>query len=201
MPASYFEIPVVDLDRARRFYADVVGIPSEESAVDGYRMALFPDVGGGRANGALAQGDVYHPGKSGALVYLAVESIDDVIVRLALTGAEPLLPKQAADEYGFVAEIEDSEGNRVGLHERVTAPTAAPTETDFLSLAVSPQVLPRSLKVAVVVGTLLFAINYGDRLLSGALVMTDILKIGLTYLVPYGVATWSAVSALREREA
>ena len=149
--------------------------------MDGYRMALFPDVGDGRANGALAQGDVYQPGKSGALVYLAVESIDDVLARLALNGAEPLLPKQPADEYGFIAEIEDSEGNRVGLHERVAAPEAAPTDIDFLSLAMSPQVLPRSLKVAMVVGTLLFAINHGDRLLSGAIAMTDILKIGLTY--------------------
>ncbi|MEL7043966.1 MAG: nitrate/nitrite transporter NrtS [Pseudomonadota bacterium] len=199
MPASYFEIPADDLERARRFYAEVIGIPSEEGAVDGYRMAFFPDVGDGRANGALAEGDVYRPGKHGALVYLEVSSIDDVLKRLAEFGAEPLLAKQRADEHGFIAEIEDSEGNRVGLHERERVPDTEMSDATFWSLAMSSRVLPRSLRVAVVVGTLLFIINYGDRLLSGGLLATDALKIGLTYLVPYGVATWSAVSALRER--
>lgn len=199
MPASYFEIPAHDLKRARRFYAEVVGIPSQESVVDGYRMALFPDAGDGRANGALAEGDVYRPGKSGALVYLEVQSIDGVLSRLAAYGCEPLLAKQPADEHGFIAEIEDSEGNRVGLHERVPEPVAAVSLPSFWEIALSPQVLPRSLRVSAVVGTLLFLINYGDRLLAGGLVAADALKIGLTYLVPYGVATWSAVRALRER--
>ena len=45
----------------------------------------------------------------------------------------------------------------------------------------------------VVVGTLLTAINQGDFILAGQ--KPDLVKVGLTYLVPYGVSTFSAVRA------
>jgi drug/metabolite transporter (DMT)-like permease len=55
----------------------------------------------------------------------------------------------------------------------------------------------RSLRVAAVVGTLLVAINYSDRALAGALGPGDWAKMLLTYCVPYGVAMYAAVQALR----
>jgi hypothetical protein len=59
----------------------------------------------------------------------------------------------------------------------------------------------RSLWVAIVVGTILNLINQGDRLFAGA--PLDIAKLVLTYLVPYFVATYGAVSfrLQAEREA
>jgi hypothetical protein len=57
----------------------------------------------------------------------------------------------------------------------------------------------RSVGVAVIVGTLLNFINQGDVLIRGAHV--DALKIALTYLVPYCVATYGAVSYRLRREA
>ena len=53
----------------------------------------------------------------------------------------------------------------------------------------------RSLVVAIVVGTVLNVINQGDRLVSGA--ELDLDKLWLTYLVPYAVATYGAVSVRR----
>jgi hypothetical protein len=50
----------------------------------------------------------------------------------------------------------------------------------------------RSLGVALVVGTLLNATNQGDVLLSGG--APSLAKLLLTYLVPYAVATYGAVS-------
>lgn len=50
----------------------------------------------------------------------------------------------------------------------------------------------RSFIVALVVGTVLNLINQGDALLSG--VPVDVTKLLLTYAVPYGVATYGAVS-------
>ena len=79
----------------------------------------------------------------------------------------------------------------------MTQPGGARESDSFLAVALSADVLPRALRVAAVVGTLLFLINYGDRLLGGGFTKNDFLKIGLTYLVPYGVSTWSAVKALR----
>ena len=50
----------------------------------------------------------------------------------------------------------------------------------------------RSLAVAIVVGTVLNLINQGDALLAGQSI--NVLKLLLTYLVPYCVATYGAVS-------
>ncbi len=46
-------------------------------------------------------------------------------------------------------------------------------------------------------GTLLVAINYGERALAGTLGPADWVKMVFTYLVPYGVATYAAVQAIR----
>ena len=55
-----------------------------------------------------------------------------------------------------------------------------------------------ALKVALLVGTLLAAINYGDKLLAGTMITADWVKLLLTYLVPYGVSFYSAKKALRQ---
>lgn len=58
--------------------------------------------------------------------------------------------------------------------------------------AVSNGVPYRSFSVAVVVGTVLNLINQGDAVLGSGPI--NWVKIVLTYLVPYGVATFGAVS-------
>jgi hypothetical protein len=56
----------------------------------------------------------------------------------------------------------------------------------------------RSFIVALIVGSILNLINQGDALLGGEPV--DWLRLALTYLVPYLVATYGAVSVvLRDR--
>lgn len=57
-------------------------------------------------------------------------------------------------------------------------------------------VVGRSVVVAVVVGTLLNVINQGDRLVSGE--SLDWVKLVLTYMVPFCVASYGAYSALRQ---
>jgi hypothetical protein len=58
--------------------------------------------------------------------------------------------------------------------------------------AVSDGVPRRSLWVALVVGTILNLINQGDALLAGH--RLNITKLALTYVVPYLVSTYGAVS-------
>ena len=67
----------------------------------------------------------------------------------------------------------------------------------FLNLARRPDVLKRALRVAVIVGPIIGGINHGDNIMAGTMALTDWLKVGLTFLVPFSVATWSAVMALR----
>ncbi len=119
-PVTYFEIPVKDLDRALRFYEAVFGITLDRQTIDGYEMALFPSLDGAPgATGALAKGDVYVPGKSGPVLYFGTEDIDTLLERVRAAGGSVLYPKKSIGDLGFVAEFEDSEGNRIALHQAV----------------------------------------------------------------------------------
>lgn len=53
----------------------------------------------------------------------------------------------------------------------------------------------KAIFTALVVGTLLTAINQGDVILSGLAPPTW--KVILTYCVPYGVTTWGAITGKR----
>jgi uncharacterized protein len=117
-PVVHFEIPVTDMDRAVAFYEAVFGHPLTRETVDGYAMAFFPrgnDHFG--ASGALANGDVYKPSHDGPIIYFDVSDIDAVIARATARGGRVLYPTKDIGAAGFVAEIEDSEGNRIALSQ------------------------------------------------------------------------------------
>lgn len=67
---------------------------------------------------------------------------------------------------------------------------------NWLRTAIQKELVMRSLKVTVIVGTLLVAINQGDSLLTGTLPTDAIWKIPMTYCVPYCVSTYASVSAV-----
>ncbi|MEJ8559972.1 VOC family protein [Yoonia sp. GPGPB17] len=116
-PIYHFEIPVVDLDRAISFYGRVFNIVFDRQFIDGYEMAFFPradDQPG--ASGALAKGDAYKPSQNGCLLYFDVDDIDKVLELAKAEGARVLYPKKDIGAGGTVAEIEDSEGNRIALN-------------------------------------------------------------------------------------
>ncbi len=117
-PVLYFEIPVTDIDRATAFYEAVFGYDFVRETVDGYEMALFPFAEGGPgATGALAQGDVYVPSLTGPILYFRVDDIDAILTRAVAQGGQVLYPKKDIGPLGFVAEIQDSEGNRIALSQ------------------------------------------------------------------------------------
>ena len=82
--------------------------------------------------------------------------------------------------------------------EIAAAPFPTPSRRSWIATACERAVVRRSTRVAAVVGTLLVAINYGDRAIAGGLGAADCVKMALTYLVPYGVATYAAVQAIRQ---
>lgn len=119
-PGSYFEIPVSDIDRAIKFYSSVFGYDFTRETIHGNEMAMFPlnsDAEG--IGGALAKGEIYVPSKTGSLIYLNVQSIDKTLEAIEKHGNAILFPKTKAGDYGFVAEFEDSEGNRVALFQNL----------------------------------------------------------------------------------
>jgi hypothetical protein len=66
-----------------------------------------------------------------------------------------------------------------------------------VALALRPDVVRRACAYAVVVGSILIAINHGDALWSGELDGRRLLKMALTVMVPYLVSTLSSVGAMR----
>jgi uncharacterized protein len=115
-PVRYFEIPVTNMNRAVEFYSAVLDTDFERQIIDGYEMALFPfDETAPGATGALAKGDVYVPSKTGTIIYFTVTDIDITLRRATERGGKILYAKKDVGTAGFVAEIEDSEGNRIAL--------------------------------------------------------------------------------------
>jgi hypothetical protein len=67
----------------------------------------------------------------------------------------------------------------------------------WLRMATRYSVVRRALGYAVVVGSILIAINHGDAVLAGTVDDNRVFKMALTVLVPYCVSTLSSVGALR----
>jgi hypothetical protein len=117
-PVFHFEIPVSDMSRAKDFYEGVFGYQLTRQEVDSYDMAFFPRADGAAgASGALAKGDAYKPSKDGAIIYFDVPDIDVVLRNAKQRGSKILYEKKDIGGAGFVAEFEDSEGNRVALSQ------------------------------------------------------------------------------------
>lgn len=68
---------------------------------------------------------------------------------------------------------------------------------EWLRVALTKSVVIRALKLALIVGTILAAINHGDKVFANALNTADVVKILITYFVPYCVSTISSVGAIR----
>ena len=68
----------------------------------------------------------------------------------------------------------------------------------WLKTACSRPIRKRALRVAIIVGSILVAINHGDALIQGDVGNSQMIKMLLTYFVPYAVSTYAAVGATLE---
>lgn len=73
-------------------------------------------------------------------------------------------------------------------------------DVTWLDVATRRDVVSRSLRVALIVGTILVVINQGDALLMQRFPSDLFWKIPLTYLVPFSVSTYAAVDAIKDRK-
>lgn len=117
---NWFEIPVADFGRAKRFYEYIFNIKMTESQTGPIRMGFFPSVpGSGKVSGALCfNEDFYKPSVWGSVIYLnANPDLQVVLDRVDAIGGRILMPKKLiAPEIGYMALFVDCEGNRMALH-------------------------------------------------------------------------------------
>jgi hypothetical protein len=72
----------------------------------------------------------------------------------------------------------------------------------FLATALQGEIVRRSLRMAALIGSVLALINHGPALFTGKMDSQRWLQMGLTYIVPYCVATYAAsMQELRHRAA
>ena len=66
---NWFELPTLNLDRAKKFYSEVLSIEMQEMKMGESDMAFFPTKDNG-VGGCLIHGNGTKPHQDGALVYL-----------------------------------------------------------------------------------------------------------------------------------
>jgi hypothetical protein len=69
----------------------------------------------------------------------------------------------------------------------------------WFAVATERAILGRSLVTCLIVGVALTAINHGDTIARGEVSSTLVWQVGLTFLVPFVVATVSSAAAIRSR--
>lgn len=114
---NWFEIPVTDFERAKKFYESIFDITMTVTEIQGYKMAFFPAVEG-KISGAICFGEGYIPSGAGSLLYLnANPDVNLVLDRATAAGGRIIVPKTLiGEETGYYAFIVDTEGNRIALH-------------------------------------------------------------------------------------
>lgn len=112
----WFEIPVLDIGRAVQFYSTVLGIHMEVSKMGNSKRAMFP-FSPEIASGALIQSRENKPGTSGTMIYLdGGKDLSRPLSLVVKAGGKIVQKKVEIGEYGFMAIIEDTEGNHIALH-------------------------------------------------------------------------------------
>ena len=120
---GWFEIPVSDMERARKFYETVFGIVIHLEKFGATEMGWFPFSEDPEARGAsgslVCNSKHYRPSADGTLIYFSSSEIDEELGRVEGAGGKVLQRKTLIrEDIGYMALFLDSEGNRIALHSR-----------------------------------------------------------------------------------
>ncbi|MBN2009837.1 VOC family protein [candidate division KSB1 bacterium] len=115
--AVWFELPVTDMERAKKFYQQIFEIEMDTTEMGGALMSFFP-MEETSNSGALVKADDAVPSDKGTLVYLnGGDDLTYTLQRVEPAGGKLVVAKtQISPEYGYFGLFRDTEGNIVGLH-------------------------------------------------------------------------------------
>lgn len=115
---NWFEIPVTDMARAKKFYETIFEISMEGMEMPGMKYAMFPfDPSQAKVAGGLAQSPMHTPSSTGSIIYLnANPDLQIVLDRIENAGGKVTMPKTSIGQNGFMALFHDTEGNIMALH-------------------------------------------------------------------------------------
>jgi predicted enzyme related to lactoylglutathione lyase len=118
----HFEIPVDDVERARRFYGSVFEWGLQPMEEYDYTLALTTPVDEktqlptepGAINGGLTPRDAETPAPR---IVIQVASIDESLKKIEAEGGTTLTPRAEMPGMGAYAYFKDTEGNVISLWE------------------------------------------------------------------------------------
>lgn len=126
-PFVWCEIYVQDMARAKQFYESVFQVQLEylESPTPNMEMWTFPmSMEASGAAGALVKMPGVGSGGGGIIPYFHCDEVAVEAERVVPAGGQIHTPKMSIGQYGFIALVQDTEGNLIGLFtppEQVTA--------------------------------------------------------------------------------
>ena len=117
---SWFEIPSSNLIRAENFYETILGITFVKMDLPNIKMRIFPIDDPMGIGGSLCDSGGFHKPSSteGPLIYLnGNPDVQLILDKVESAGGKVLVPKtQISKEFGYMAVILDTEGNRIAFH-------------------------------------------------------------------------------------
>lgn len=117
---SWFEIPSSDLARAQQFYETIFNLKLNPIDLPNIQMRMFPIEDMMGVGGAIVNSGGFHKPSltDGPLIYLnGNPDVQTILDRVEAAGGKIMVPKtEISPDYGFMAVIIDTEGNRIGLH-------------------------------------------------------------------------------------
>lgn len=117
-PIQWLEIATADLERAKTFYSKVFKLKLEYIEMPDSKMYMFGETDAAGSAGALIYSGNAKPCADGTIIYFSCEDILKELSLVEKEGGKVLLPKTDIGDFGFYAQILDSEGNRIGLHSQ-----------------------------------------------------------------------------------
>jgi predicted enzyme related to lactoylglutathione lyase len=120
-PVGWFEIYVQDLERAKKFYETVleVTLTPMDDPTGGQMLEMlgFPmHMGSPGSTGALVRMPGKDSGGGGTIIYFNTQDCAVAAERAAGAGGQAETGKMSIGQYGWIAFVIDTEGNRIGLH-------------------------------------------------------------------------------------
>ena len=116
-PVGWFEIYVQDMDRAKTFYEKTLEVTFEKLESPDIEMWAFPmNMEAPGAAGSLVKMEGKGSGSGGTIIYFSCADCAVEAGRAASNGGKVVKEKFSIGEYGFIAFVEDTEGNMIGLH-------------------------------------------------------------------------------------
>jgi len=114
---AWFEIPVLEMQRAKLFYETVLDLQLKTVEFGTLKMGWFPSPEGEGASGSLIENKAYIPSAEGILIYFAAEDLAVPLDKVESAGGKIIQSKtQISEENGFMAVFLDTEGNKIALH-------------------------------------------------------------------------------------